>query len=67
MCALEFAGSTDALSGAVFRQLCDEGFLVCNKTGANILRIDPPMTVPEADIHSFLDCLCRILSAENPS
>ncbi len=44
-----------AFAAQVFRRLLDRGFIVARRAGLNVLRIDPPMMIGEADIDAFLE------------
>jgi acetylornithine/N-succinyldiaminopimelate aminotransferase len=45
----------------VFRALLQEGFIVAQRPGLNVLRIDPPLTIEPADVEAFVACLEDVL------
>lgn len=46
----------------VFRSLLREGFIVVQRPGLNVLRMDPPLTIGHDDLEAFLECFERVVS-----
>lgn len=46
----------------VHRALAEQGFLVGRRAGVPVLRLDPPLTVPEDDLAKFLQVLAELLA-----
>ncbi|RPI16767.1 MAG: aspartate aminotransferase family protein [Ignavibacteriae bacterium] len=63
MIALEFIDRKDSESYAsiVRKELLKRGFIVAQRYGTNVLRIDPALTVKESDVKEFIDVLEEIL------
>jgi acetylornithine/N-succinyldiaminopimelate aminotransferase len=62
MIALELADDPDgSLAARTHRELLQRGFIVAQRPGLNVLRIDPPLTVERADIKRFLEALEDVL------
>ncbi len=57
MFAVEFAEKT--VGDRIYEQLLDSGYIVCNRGG--IFRIDPPLTIEEADFTGFVTSLTKLL------
>jgi len=64
MIAVEFNETANAGSFAAFvrLELLKTGFIVAQRPGSNVLRIDPGLTVEESDIKEFLGAFKQILS-----
>jgi len=60
MFALEFADR--AVCDRICEGLLERGYIVGNRGGT--LRIDPPLTIAEADFHAFVDTLGDLLAGE---
>lgn len=64
MIAVELAGGPDASSATrVHRELLRRGFIVGRRPGTNVLRIDPSLTIENADIAGFLAAFEETLAA----
>jgi acetylornithine/succinyldiaminopimelate/putrescine aminotransferase len=46
----------------VRRSLLEKGYVVAQRPGLNVLRLDPGLTIDEADIMGFLAALEEILN-----
>ena len=57
MIALEFRDR--AIGDHIYDELLDRGYIVCNR--GSLFRIDPPLTIDEADLRSFTRSLSEIL------
>ncbi len=53
-----------SLTTTTHRELARRGFLVARRPTANVLRLDPALTIPSQDIDEFLTALDEILRAE---
>ena len=63
MIAVEFAGSADKLlAQKIQRRLLTAGFVVANRPGFEVIRIDPPLTVSQEQIDAFLANFRQILN-----
>jgi acetylornithine/N-succinyldiaminopimelate aminotransferase len=66
MIALDLADDPDgSFAARTHRELLQRGFIVAQRPGLNVLRIDPPLTIERGDIEAFLEALEDIL--RNPS
>jgi acetylornithine aminotransferase len=62
MAAIELEpGEVPGLGRRLHRALLDHGFVTCLRPGAEVLRLDPPLTVDEKDLRDFLDALEQAL------
>jgi acetylornithine/succinyldiaminopimelate/putrescine aminotransferase len=61
MIAIEF--TRDA--GLVQKELVRRGFIVAKRSGHEVLRIDPALTIKEKDIEGFLVSLKKIITDLN--
>ena len=67
MVALELVDDGDATSTTqTFHTLLERGFIVAQRPGMNILRIDPPLTIDRDDLEAFLECLGTVLHEAPP-
>jgi 4-aminobutyrate aminotransferase-like enzyme len=64
MAAVDLA-DTDPVGFAthVQRQLRRAGYIVAQRPGLNVLRIDPPLTIARQDLAGFLDAFETVLTA----
>ena len=58
MVAIEFTGD----AGLVQKELIKRGFIVAKRSGHEVLRIDPALTIKEKDIDNFLYSLNEIIT-----
>ena len=61
MIAIEFGDSNSSLAALIQKELLNEGFIVASRPGANAIRIDPPLTIEEKDIASFINSFGQVL------
>ena len=61
MIAVEFSNSNSFLAALIQKELLNEGFIVASRPGANAIRIDPPLTIEEKDIASFINSFEQVL------
>lgn len=47
----------------VHRELLNEGFILTKRSGAEVLRMDPALTIKEHDIDSFIESFEKIISS----
>lgn len=68
MVALELVDDSNAsVTTHTFRTLLERGFILAQRPGMNVLRIDPPLTIDRTDLEAFLECLGTIIrSAPRP-
>lgn len=67
MVALELVDDGDATSTTqTFHTLLERGFIVAQRPGMNVLRIDPPLTIDRDDLEAFLECLGTVLHEAPP-
>ena len=45
------------------KELLNKGFIITHRPGFNVLRIDPPLTIEEKDIESFINSLEQVLKS----
>jgi acetylornithine aminotransferase len=65
MAAIELQDGPGApFTARVRRALLDRGYVVAQRPGLNVLRLDPSLTVEEADIEGFLASLEKLLNPE---
>ena len=65
MVALELVDDEKATrTASVFRELLERGFIVVQRPGVNVLRMDPPLTIAHDDLEAFLECFERVVSVE---
>ena len=63
MIALELAGDPEAAYTARARQaLLDQGFIVAQRPGLNVIRLDPALTMEMTDLKDFLSALAQVLA-----
>jgi 4-aminobutyrate aminotransferase-like enzyme len=63
MVALELEGGADAeLTTTVHRALAERGYVVGRRSGLNVLRLDPSLTIEAEEIDGFLAALEGVLS-----
>ncbi|MCB2226824.1 MAG: aminotransferase class III-fold pyridoxal phosphate-dependent enzyme [Desulfarculaceae bacterium] len=62
MVAVELDGDKDAaFTAQVRRGLLDKGYIVAQRPGMNVIRLDPALTIEEAEITGFLSALQQVL------
>jgi acetylornithine aminotransferase len=62
MMAIEFEDEdNNMLASTIQRRLLNNGFIVANRPGFNVIRIDPPLTVSKKEIDSFIENFQQIL------
>lgn len=63
MIAIEFENKgNNLLAPTIQRRLLSDGFIVANRPGFNVIRIDPPLTVSKMQIDSFIKNFQLILT-----
>jgi acetylornithine/succinyldiaminopimelate/putrescine aminotransferase len=62
MIAVEFNRNGESFAAFVRLELLERGFIVAQRPGSNVLRIDPSLTVEESDIKEFLVTFKSIVS-----
>lgn len=64
MMAIEFEDKDNVLlASTIQRRLLSNGFIVANRPGFNVIRIDPPLTVSKKDIDSFIENFLQVLTS----
>ncbi len=64
MIAVELEGRAVDFTGRVHRSLMDRGFIVGRRPGVDVLRLDPPLILPDEDLDRFLTGFEEVLSSE---
>ena len=59
--ALNLDGNTAYQSGADVARTCLDRGLIINATGSNVLRLAPPLTIGEDELHQGIDILMDVL------
>jgi acetylornithine aminotransferase len=63
MMAVEFEDiGNNLIAPTIQRRLLNDGFIVANRPGFNVIRIDPPLTVSKKQIDSFIKNFQHILT-----
>ena len=63
MVALELHDDSNAsFTTRVHRELVNCGYILAQRPGLNVLRIDPSLTIDRKDIETFLETLERVLT-----
>ncbi|MCG8426690.1 MAG: aminotransferase class III-fold pyridoxal phosphate-dependent enzyme, partial [Chromatiales bacterium] len=52
----------EKIGDEIFNELIEKGFIVCNRR--SLFRIDPPLTISEAEFSKFIDAFDAILSSK---
>lgn len=65
MIAIEFTENSKIIVSHIFNKLIDKGFIIAQRPGLNVFRIDPPLIISENDINSFLNEFEQILEEIN--
>ena len=67
MVALELEDDTEAsYTTYVQKELLRSGYILAQRPGLNVLRIDPSLTIESKDIESFLEIFENLLTVKNP-
>lgn len=62
MIAIEIEDSAgDDLTGRIHRGLVERGYVAGRRPGVNVIRLDPPLTIPEEEIAGFLAAVAETL------
>ena len=61
MIAMEFNGTVDQPAAKIHDRLFKKGCIASLRRGQNTLRIDPPLTIEEVHLNSFVGALEAIL------
>ena len=62
MMAIEFEDKgNNVLASTIQRRLLSNGFIVANRPGFNVIRIDPPLTVSKKEIDSFIENFLQVI------
>ena len=51
-----------AFTEHVQRELIRRGFLTARRPGLNVLRLDPPLMIPRAEVQAFLEAFEEVLA-----
>jgi acetylornithine/N-succinyldiaminopimelate aminotransferase len=62
MMVIEFNPAPGATAQKVHQELFEKGFIVTRRPGMEVLRIDPPLTIPLEELRCFVEVLAQILS-----
>jgi acetylornithine aminotransferase len=67
MVALELEDDTEAsYTTYIQKELLRSGYILAQRPGLNVLRIDPSLTIESKDIESFLEIFENLLTVKNP-
>lgn len=53
-------------TGRIHRELARRGYITGRRPGRNVLRLDPPLTIPEEEIERFLSVLAEVAGRDDP-
>jgi len=63
MIAIELNNNHTSPAALIQKELLNKGFIIAHRPGFNVLRIDPPLTIEEKDIESFINSLKQVLKS----